>query len=567
VRNKIRQISGNLSGIKPAQLRALERTFRRKVDPDRVITPELAQHLCGISNQLRRQVGVLLTRDGVIRDVIVGDAHRLEIPEIGRLRGGSGRLRGLRLVHTHLNSSELDMDDLNDLVLLRLDLVAAVKVESSGLPGGIQAAHVLPLREGRGRSNSPPYQIYTGPDVRRLELDFLATIRSLESEFGLIAAGSAKDTGIERALVIGIGPDEDGFAETLELAASAEVFVAGTVRQRRNTPHPKSVVGSGKLSEIALEGMRRQADVAIFDVDLKPAQARAFENATGMKAIDRTQLILDIFAQRAQSRDGKIQVELARLKYSLPRLVEKDAGLSRLTGGIGVRGPGETVMELGRRRIFDRIRKLEKEVGRLSARRDLRRSRRRRNQLPVLSIIGYTNAGKTTLLNALTCSKVASADKLFVTLDPTTRRLKFPRRGEVVLTDTVGFIRDLPPDLVAAFKATLEELASADLLLHVADAADERLELKLEAVGKILADLDLRKLPLLMVLNKCDLIDSEKQKTLCRRYDAVGISAERRTGLDELIEAVEKRLRPTRPVFSDSPGFSRPDKEDRMGSR
>jgi GTP-binding protein HflX len=289
--------------------------------------------------------------------------------------------------------------------------------------------------------------------------------------------------------------------------------------------------------------MRRQAEVAIFDTDLKPAQARAFEDATGMKVVDRTQLILDIFAQRARSSDGKLQVELAQLKYSLPRLTEKDAGLSRLTGGIGGRGPGETVMELGRRRIYDRIRKLEKQVSKLSSQRDLRRARRQKNNLPVLSIIGYTNAGKTTLLNAMTKSEVEAADKLFMTLDPTTRRLRFPREGEVVLTDTVGFIRDLPADLIAAFKATLEELNAADLLLHVIDSSDDRFEIKLRAVEKILVDLDLSKIPRILVLNKCDLISHQLRQSLAKLYKGVPVSAISGYGLDQLISAAEMELK------------------------
>jgi GTP-binding protein HflX len=302
------------------------------------------------------------------------------------------------------------------------------------------------------------------------------------------------------------------------------------------------VVGRGKLQDIVLEGMRRQASVAIFDIDLKPAQARAFEDATGLKAIDRTQLILDVFAQRARSRDGKLQVELAQLKYALPRLTEKDAGLSRLAGGIGGRGPGETVMEIGRRRIRDRIRALETQVESLSRQRDLRRRRRREEGVPVLSIIGYTNAGKSTLLNAMTGSEVEAADKLFMTLDPTSRRLRFPREGEVVITDTVGFIADLPKDLVAAFRATLEELSDADLLLHVVDVADPQLDQKLEAVVRILEELKLSHVPRLLVLNKADLLPPYEAEAAARRHGGILVSAVKRAGLADLIHAAEERL-------------------------
>jgi GTP-binding protein HflX len=365
---------------------------------------------------------------------------------------------------------------------------------------------------------------------------------ALEDEFARLIRDSAGAADAERALVIGISPDDEHVAETLELVRSADVVIAGTLRQRRRRVHPKTVVGKGKLQEIVLEAMRRNAEVAIFDIDLKPAQARAFEDATGLKAIDRTQLILDVFAQRARSADGKLQVELAQLRYSLPRLTEKDAGLSRLTGGIGGRGPGETVMEIGRRRIRDRIRSLEKRVEKLSKQRDLRRKRRRRERIPVLSIIGYTNAGKSTLLNAMTDSDIEAADKLFMTLDPTSRRLRFPREGEVVITDTVGFIADLPEDLVAAFRATLEELEDADLLLHVIDVADEQIDDKVRAVEALLRELDLGDIPILRVLNKVDLLDDDHVADLARRFDAVTVSAAERTGLSDLIAAAEERL-------------------------
>ena len=384
--------------------------------------------------------------------------------------------------------------------------------------------------------------------MHRLDFDFEATIAALEEEAAR-ATGGAGETRRERALVIGLVPSDEHFAETLELVRSAGVEIAGQLRQKRSQVHPKTVVGRGKLQEIVLEGMRRRAEVAIFDIDLKPAQARAFEDATGMKAVDRTQLILDIFAQRARSRDGKLQVELAQLKYSLPRLTDQDAGLSRLTGGIGGRGPGETVMEIGRRRIRDRIRALEKQVEQLSRQRDVRRRRRRDKDLPILSIIGYTNAGKSTLLNAMTNSEVEAADKLFMTLDPTSRRLRFPREGEVIVTDTVGFLADLPEDLVAAFRATLEELADADLLLHVVDASDPRLEEKRAAVEKLVEELDLGEIDRLVVLNKTDLVPEAEIAALVRRFDGVAVSALRRRGFDALIHAAEERLGRNRPLL------------------
>jgi GTPase len=507
-----------------------------------VFSTELAAHLSAISRDIGRQVGVLIEREGAIRHVVVGSATRLMLPDVGRLRGGAGRFRGLRLVHTHLRGEPLTHDDFNDLALLRLDLVAMIEARADGSPGAVEVAHLVPGREVAPESPDGPFRRVRAADVHALQFDLHATMAALEREMTRLEAGRPGEIGPERALVIGAVSDEDRFDELLDLVRASGVTVAGTLRQRRAQVHPRTVLGPGRLEEIVLEGMQRAADVAIFDLELKPAQARAFEDATGLKAIDRTQLILDIFAQRAHSRDGRLQVELAQLKYSLPRLTEKDAGLSRLSGGIGGRGPGETTMEIGRRRIRDRIRALEQQVDRLARERHLRRSRRRDVRLPVVGLVGYTNVGKSTLLNALTKADVAVADKMFMTLDPTSRRLRFPRQGEVVITDTVGFMTDLPRDLVAAFRATLEELQDAHVLLHVMDAADLRLDQKHQAVEGILQELQLDEIPRIAVLNKVDRLPHAEVQALARRYAAVPISAASREGLDRVMEAVEDVL-------------------------
>ena len=507
-----------------------------------MVSPELAKHISSLSRELGRQVGVLLSRDGIIRNVILGDATSLELPDIGRLRGGSGRFRGLRLVHTHLRGEPLTQDDLSDLALLRLDLIAAIHVDAEGNPGKIELAHILPVADS-GTRQADPYRKIEARDLYNLAFDFEDEIRALESEFSRMTERRAGETQKERALVLCITPGETARTEITELVKAAGGEIAEVMPLSGGRIHPRTVVGQGRLQRIALAAMRRSADVAIFDIDLKPAQTRAFENTTGLKAVDRTQLILDIFAQRARSRDGKLQVELAQLKYSLPRLTEEDAGLSRLVGGIGGRGPGETVLEVSRRRVRSRIGSLEKEIEKLSKQRAVRRQRRIRQGLPVLSIIGYTNAGKSTLLNALTESRIDTADQMFVTLDPTSRRLRFPIQGDVIITDTVGFIRDLPPDLVAAFRATLEELADANVLLHVVDASDPNLEKKMDAVGRVLDDLDLRSIPRLVVMNKADLVDASLLDGLCRRFEAVAVSAIRRTGLDRLITAADDLIR------------------------
>ncbi len=480
----------------------------------------------------------------------------LMLPDIGRLRGGAGRFRGLRLVHTHLNGEPLTTDDLNDLALLRLDLIAALEARKDGQPGRLYIAYVNPLSEDY-EENGNPFQFVDAPALQQLEFNFAATIRAVEDEFSRRRRRSSRDADKETALLISLTQDEDHFSEMVELIKSAGAQLGGVIRQRRGRVHPRTVVGRGKLQEIVLEGMRRQAEVAIFDLDLKPAQARAFEDATGLKAIDRTQLILDIFAQRARSSDGKLQVELAQLRYSLPRLTDKDAGLSRLVGGIGGRGPGETVMEIGRRRIRQRIRALEKKIAALSRQRDLRRRKRRREDVPVLSIVGYTNAGKSTLLNALTNSRIEVADQLFMTLDPTSRRLRFPQQGEVIITDTVGFISELPSDLVAAFRATLEELGDADLLLHVVDASDQRIGHHVAVVDRTLEELDLGRTPRILVLNKMDLVGKERAKQLMRSYPGVQVSARQRKGLDDLIEVVIPKLLHKKVVFNPYPRFER----------
>jgi GTP-binding protein HflX len=301
-------------------------------------------------------------------------------------------------------------------------------------------------------------------------------------------------------------------------------------------------MGREKLMDLSIRAFQRGADLLIFDQELNPSQMRSIADLTELRVIDRTQLILDIFAQRAHSREGKLKVELAQMKYLLPRLTAKDSGLSRLTGGIGGRGPGETKLEIDRRKVRDRIHRLSRELENLDRGRSLRRAQRQKNQLPVASIIGYTNVGKSTLLNALTNSRVYVENKLFATLDPASRRLRFPRERDVIITDTVGFLRDLPKDLMDAFRATLEELKYADLLLHVVDVSHPRFEEQMNAVEKILVDLDLQRTPLQRVFNKVDKIDREAADGLCRAFGAIGISALEPTTFPALVQAMEEKL-------------------------
>jgi GTP-binding protein HflX len=539
----MQDVYGNTLGLKQSQLHHLRRTYRRRVDSDSIVTAELARHLTEVSHETNRQVGVLLDRKGDVQAVIVGDARKLTIPDVGRARAGSHRLRGLRLVHTHLDGEPLTRDDHTDLALLRLDLVAAIEVKEDGLPGKVHWAHLLPENDAGAM-----WKDEVAAGVHALDYDPLTGALALEDEFA--RASALRHTGgRERALLVGFGDrkrtradSEASLEELKELARTAGVAVVDATLQMRRDPDPRYLIGKGKLEDILLRSMQLMADLIVFDADLSPSQARHIAEATSLKILDRTQLILDIFAQRAHSADGKLQVELAQLKYRYPRLVGRDDSLSRLAGGIGGRGPGETKLEIDRRRVRDRITALERRIDALSANRQVRRKQRNERDLPVISIVGYTNAGKSTLLNALTASDVVAEDVLFATLDPTSRRLRFPRDREVIITDTVGFIRDLPEDLVTAFRATLEELGDADLLLHVIDAADARLDEQVKAVEKILGDLGLLEKRRLLVFNKADRLAAGEADQIAHLRGGVAISARTRDGIDELLHRCDHML-------------------------
>ncbi len=531
-------VYGHTTGLSPSELRALERLYRRRVPADYLITHELSRELARLSHELNRQIGLLINRRGEIEYVILGDYHRIVIPEITRARKSEGRLKGLRCIHTHLAHEGLDQDDLLDLAFLRLDAMSALEVTEGGLPGKIHTAYLLPRREENG------YYGYL-PAVYPWELkdDFRDFIESLEEELERVRPLKEVSDREDRALLVAIynGPKfevEERLAELRELARTAGVSVVGEVVQRRPRPDPRYVVGKGKLSELIIQAMQASANLLIFDGELTPSQVRALTEITDLRVIDRTQLVLDIFAQRARSREGKIQVEMAQLRYMLPRLRAKDDAFSRLTGGIGGRGPGETKLEVDRRRIRERIARLERELREISAQRELRRKRRKRHGLPVVAIIGYTNAGKTTLLNTLSREDLLAEDKLFATLDPVSRRVRLPDGQVALFTDTVGFIRDLPRDLKKAFRATLEELYSADLLLHLVDASHPHFEEHIQAVEALLEEMDLMGVPRLLVLNKIDLLPPEEVRALATRYQAETISALRPETLPPLLQKV-----------------------------
>jgi GTP-binding protein HflX len=502
----------------------------------------LARYLTELSQAIRRQIGVIINRKGEIVFTIVGDDKEILIPNLSRYRGGRGRLRGLRCIHTHLKGVGLSQDDLTDLALLRLDLMAALEVTEQGFPGRVFAGHLLP---GNSQGKVWYLEEYRGPGD--LIPDFLAFIHALEDELQRGVETLLTD-GKETAILVSVVPYgkafpiEDSLEELQELARSTDLEVIDTVVQRPKRIHPKYLMGEGKLKELIIKGLQSGAELICFDQNLSPAQVNAIAEKTDLKVIDRTQLILDIFAKRAHSRDGKVRVELAQLQYLLPRLTGKGTAMSRLMGGIGGRGPGETKLEIDRRRIKDRINHLEKELDHLGTGRWQRRTKRLKQDLPILSIVGYTNAGKSTLLNALTASEVAVQNKLFATLDTASRRLRFPREREVIITDTVGFIRDLPPPLLGAFRSTLDELNDADLLLHVIDVSNPRFEHQMASVKVLLTELKLERIPLLRIFNKADRVEPAFAERICQRFGGIAISALDTGTFSPLLHEIEEIL-------------------------
>jgi len=538
----MKKIFGNSAGLKANQIRRLERLYRRRIPPEYVITFELAKELGSLSHAIRRQIGLLINRTGKITCVIVGDHRKIVIPDISEYRIAPGRLRGLRCIHTHLNNEPLTRDDLTDLALLRLDMMGVITANDDDLPDRVYLSHILP-----NHSNKRPYQLLPPLRANELNIECLQIIRALEDELAYIRALHRAAKGKERALLVGVttAPGHvarNSLAELEELATSSGIEVIETILQHRSKADARFLMGRGKLEELTLTALTKGATLIIFDQELNPSQMRAITNQIDIKIVDRTMLILDIFAQRAQSKEGKLQVELAQLKYLLPRLVSKNTAMSRLTGGIGGRGPGETKLEINRRRVRDRIAQLEKSLLVVRKQRKQRRAKRHKKGLPVISIVGYTNAGKSTLLNTLTKSRELVENRLFATLDPSSRRLRFPKDIEVIITDTVGFIKNLPRDLVVAFRATLEELESADLLLHVVDISNPRCLDQVKSVERILAELSLAEITLLRVLNKQDLVDRHTIARLNRKLHGIPISATRASTLLPLVEQMQDRI-------------------------
>lgn len=542
--------------MRAGHLAAIERLYRRRVPHEKVLSLELAKAMCQLSLEIRRPLAVLLTRRGQAQEIIIGTDLTLSATTLSKFRAGPRSLRGLRLIRTQFHDQPLSQESLTDLAYLRLDLFGVLSVTPTGDPGMMYLAHLLPPN-GTGELCN----VLKGTLVQQQTLAFDQFIEELETDMQRARGSHAIGHDAESAILVSASSrsrseQEERLVELTELASSAGVTVIDRMAQRTPDGHQRYLLGSGKLKDVLIQTLHKGADMVIFDQTLTPAQSRAISEMTDIKIIDRTQLILDIFARRAHSREGKVQVELAQLRYLLPRLSGKGRELSRLGGGIGSRGPGETKLETDRRRIRDRIIHLERELQHFARHQDQRRARRSRHRMPVLSLVGYTNAGKSTLLNVLTKSHISTQDRVFETLDTTSRRLRFPKEREVIVTDTVGFIRDLPQELVGAFRTTLDELREADVLVHVVDASAADVDIQVSAVLKILQDLNLDTLPRTLVLNKCDRLSRQEAELLCRRYQAIGVSALQPDTLPPLLDHLERELAiavPSEPATQDAP--------------
>ncbi len=533
------KLYGNTQGLKPSLKKRISNLYRRRVPAERLYTSELARTMAELSSHAGKAVSILLSRSGQVRAVAVGDAAALPVPEHAYLET---RLAPYRILHTHLAPGGLSGADLTTLFLHRYDSITAIDVVD-GMPAQAHLAHLVPPG-----SEEEDWRVYPPRGYADyLEWDYQAVLRALEEELARQArAHELLDGSGERVILLGLdlgkGPEaESELAELAELAATAGGVIVHKELVYRDKLDKRYAVGRGKLNELTQIAYHENAGTLIFGINLSPAQAGEIERATQLKVLDRTQLILDIFASHARTPQAEVQVELAQLRYLLPRLVGKGRALSRLGAGIGTRGPGETKLEVDRRRINERIRRLEKELERVARRRRESRKSRKRNRAPVVAIVGYTNAGKTTLLHALTRKGERGEDKLFATLRPLTRRGYISGYGEVLFTDTVGFIRDMPAELKTAFRATLEELGDADLILHVLDASASGAWERWRSVEEQLLEMGLTA-TLIPVLNKVDRSDPYDVMSLQERLPATAVSARSGEGLAQLRAEIARAL-------------------------
>jgi len=535
----VEKIFGRTNGLKPSEKKRLANLYNRRVGVNRLLSAELARTLAALSGELEKPISLLLDRGGRVIRVAVGDAKELPVPESALVET---RLSGYRILHTHLGNGGLSRPDLSMLFLHRLDVMAALEVEQ-GLPTKLHLAQLSPPK-----ADEEDWQIFPSKAYHDyLDWDVTAAVAALEEELSRQARGlNLKDGSGERAVLVGVDQGEGvqaevDLAELVELARTAGAVVAHQELVFRPSLDPRYAIGRGKVDELVSQAYHQNAGTLIFGIELSAAQARELETITGLKILDRTQLILDIFAQHARTPEAKVQVELAQLKYLLPRLVGKGKDLSRLGGGIGTRGPGETKLEVDRRRLQDRIAELTRKLQEIACRRQETRRQRDKSGLPIVGVVGYTNAGKTTLMQVLAKKGDEGENKLFATLRPLTRRGFVPGIGEVLFTDTVGFIRRMPSDLVEAFRSTLEELRDADVLLHVLDASQEGALERYQVVEELLADLGVEARRIL-VLSKADAAGGYDLEFLKERLGGWPVSAVKGLGFIELKQVVAEVL-------------------------
>lgn len=538
----IEKILGNISGLKSSHLRNLSRLYKRRIPPREIITLELGRALSSLSKEINKTITVLINRKGKIELLYIGDSFQVPFDQLQRSREAKYRLRGYRLIHTHLKDSVLSHPDLVTLLKERLDLIGVLEVRDGGIPGKFQIAHILPPNtEGK------LWEILDFNDLGQVEINFEEFLRHIEynSERTFFEIGGRR--GKEGVFLIGVYTNsrvdaQNSIKELESLAVSADKVILDKTIQARKQIDPKYLIGKGKLEEVILRARQFGADSLIFDLELTPAQVKSISEKTNLGVIDRTQLILEIFAKHAVTSEGKIQVRLAQLRYLLPRLTGRGIELSQLAGGIGTRGPGEKKLEQERRRLRQQIERLDKQIEEISKRRKHTRKKRTETGIPTVTLIGYTNVGKSTLFNALTKSNAVVENKLFSTLNPTTRRLILGGKREILLTDTVGFIRNLPNELIKAFKATLEEMGESSLLVHVADSSDPLLDERIDSVDKILETTGYESIPRIIVFNKIDSAPVEAIDRLTKAYRSPMISALNRQTLSDLLELLDVKL-------------------------
>lgn len=530
-----RTINGNTDGVREILLREMEGLYALSVQPDVFLSNELCDAMARFTALINREILIYLSRSGSVEDVRIGDDRSVGMEEL-RLVRNIDRLAGVRCIHTHPRGSGLLSDvDIGSLSSLRLDAMAAIGVSEAGQPTTIYVGYLGELENDRRQTILyGPLRPHHLPQKQLMEEIYAADARFLAPAYEVTKARP------ERAILCGIESNDgyDTLEELAQLAETAGVQVVGRELQRRRAVDKTTYIGTGKADDLSLLCSALEADIVIFDDELSAIQMRNLEDVLGVPIIDRTMLILDIFASRAESREGKLQVELAQLQYRLPRLLGMGRALSRQGGsGVGMRGPGEKKLEIDRRRIRRRIFELQQELDEIEKQRALRRVKRGKNAVPVVALVGYTNAGKSTLLNALSGANVLAEDQLFATLDPVVRRITLPNGTECLLSDTVGFINKLPHDLVQAFRSTLEEVRDADLLLHVIDSSSPYYDVQMRVVEEVVSSLGAADTPCIQVFNK---IDKNTENTL--RPDACRISAMTGAGVSELLEDIETQL-------------------------